>query len=479
MARPGVEIVSRAAPPSRGAPSDTGVWFAVGQAERGRVDEPVLIRNMTDFTKHFGSRVSYSVLYDAVDVFFREGGAQAYVLRIAGPAGTADTVTLNDAAAAPSIAVDSVGPGSTELSVDVDAGSAAGTFVLKVYLDGVEVDRSHALASPADAASWALTSAYVRVRALGAEVPAAIADPVVLAGGADDRAAITDVHRVAALDRLSRTLGPGQVSIPGATTTDAHVGLLEHARVANRVALLDAPNSADSASYLAADAALTAGVGSPLDLERGALFGPHIVVPGVVRGTTRTTPPSASVAGLIARSDGLTGNPNVPAAGEAGELRYALGLSQGAFSDADRESLNEAGVDLFRPVYGAVRLYGYRTVSPDPAWRSLAAARTRMAIENQAGAIGESFMFAQLDGKGHKLAEFNGALRGMLAGFYNTGALYGETTDEAFTVETGPAVNTPETLANDELRAVIGIRTSPFAELVYIEIVKVPITEAL
>lgn len=476
MTRPGVEIVSRAAPPSSGYPSDTGVWFAVGQADRGRTDGPVLIRNMSEFTKHFGNRVSYSVLYDALEAFFREGGSTAQVLRVVGPAATVDTATLNDAGAAPAIAVDSIGAGATGLSVDVDA--VTDGYILRVLLDGVEVERSGTLVTPTDAVNWANKSAYIRVRALGANAPIATGAATDLAGGSDDRAAITDAVRIAALDKLPRTLGPGQVSIPGATTTDAHTGLLEHAEATNRVALLDLPDSADAASLktgLDADRAATTAEAA----QRGAAFGPWIVAPGVVRNTTRTIPPSASVAGLIARSDGLTSNPNVPAAGEAGELQFALGLSQGVFADADRESLNATGANLFREVYGSVRLYGYRPVSTDEAWRSLAAARTRMAIENQAAAIGEKFMFAQLDGKGQKLAEFNGALRGMLAGFYNIGALYGSTADEAFVVDTGSSVNTPETLANDELHAVIGIRTSPFAELVYIEIVKVPITEAL
>jgi hypothetical protein len=34
-------------------------------------------------------------------------------------------------------------------------------------------------------------------------------------------------------------------------------------------------------------------------------------------------------------------------------------------------------------------------------------------------------------------------------------------------------------LANNELHAKVGLRVSPFAELVYIEVTKVPITEVL
>lgn len=481
MTRPGVEVVSRAAPPVRGFSSETGAWFVVGLAERGRTDKPVLVRNMSDYAKHFGARVSYGSLYDSLDVFFREGGTVAYVARVVGPAAVVDTVTFQTAALADAIAVDSLGAGATALSVEVVDGRTAGTFALRVLLDGVEVERSGDLADPAEAASWSTSSNYVRVRAIGPDnpAPAAATD---LAGGNDDRAAVTDVHRVAALGLFEETYGRGQVSIPGATTADAHGGLLEHAGSHNRVALLDAPDSASDTTLIAAADAIRTAVG-PATTERGALFAPWVVVPGVVRGTNRTVPPSAGAAGLIARSDSTGGNPNVPAAGDNGVARYAVDVSQAGWTGPVRQTLNEEGVNLFRPMEGGVRLYGYRTLV-DPygggqPWLSLASARLRMAIEDAAERIGESFMFAQLDGRGHKVAEFNGALTGMLAGFWQMGALYGETSDEAFIVDTGPSVNTPDTLANNELRAAIGLRMSPFAEMVHIEIVKIPITEAL
>lgn len=481
MTRPGVEVVSRAAPPARGYPSETGTWFVAGLTDRGPVDKPVVLQNMGDYTKHYGDRVTYSVLYDALDVFFREGGTKAVVIRVVGPNATVDTVNLADAAAADTLAVDSIGPGATGLSVAVLVGRADGSYVLQILLDGVEVERTPDLFTPTDAVTWSSGSSYVRVRSIGANNPAVV-DVTALGGGSDDRAGITDDNRVAALGLFDETYGPGQVSIPGATTTAAQVGVLDHAQAFNRFALLDEPDSPSSAVLIATNDALR-GVADPASLERGAIFGPWEVVPGFVRGTTRITPPSAETAGLIARSDSVTSNPNIPAAGENGEARYALDLSQPNWDGATRQELNESGVNVFRSLFGAVRLYGYRTLvdpdGPSQPWLSIAAARTRMAIENDAKNLGESFMFDQIDGKGLKVAEFNGALTGLLSGYWKRGALYGETAADAFVVDTGPSVNTPETLANNELHAVIGLRMSPFAELVYIEVVKVPITEAL
>lgn len=482
MVRPGVNITSRVAVPPRGAPTDTGVAFMAGLTERGRTDQAVLIRNMTEYGTHFGGRVSYGLLYDSLETFFREGGTEAYVARVVGPAATKDTITLNDAVAAPSIAVDSIGEGAVGLTAQVVAGSAAGTFVLVIALDGVEVERSYDLADPAAAVAWATASSYVRVRALGAGDPAVIG-ATALATGDDQRGSITDTERATALSRFTKALGPGQVLYPGATTSSIAEALLEHAQANNRFALLDGADTPTSGTLTAAaDAIRALGTLAAEAEEFGMLLAPWILVPGLTRGTTRTVPPSALAAGLMARSDAETGNPNEAAAGSAGESRYAVGLSQPEWTDALRETLNTKGVNVFRSVYGAVRLYGFRTLTDPvtaPGYLAASNARLRMAISAEADALGEEFLFDQLDGRGVTIAKFNGGLAGILLKWWNLGALYGNTAEEAFAVDTGAAVNTPTTLSNNELRAVLSTRMSPFGEAVTMEIVKVAITESL
>lgn len=482
MPRPGVNVKTRATAPARSAPTNTGVWFVAGITERGRTDAPVKVRNLGEFTKHFGGRTSWGTLYDALDTFFHEGGAEAVVQRVVGPAATLATIALTGAAAAASIAVDAIGAGTSVLSVQAVAGEAAGTFRLVILDNGVEVERSIDLASPAEAVAWGLTSDYVRVRATGSVNPTTGGAAVALAGGNDDRAAITDTHRTAALAKFLRNLGPGQVSIPGATTIVVHTALLQHAESFNRFALLDAPDSASDATVEAAATAIRAAhTDANGTITHGlAPLAPWVTVPGVVRGTVRTVAPSALVAGLIARSDTRNG-PNTPAAGVNGEAQWAIGLSQPEWTDTVRERLNLRGITVIRPVYGAVRVYGWRTAAPEgtSSWVNAGHARTRMAITAEADALGEAFLFAQIDGRGQKVAEFGGALNGMLQRFYANGSLYGESAAEAFSVDVGPGVNTPTTLGNNELRAVLTVRVSPFAEVATIEIVKVPITENL
>lgn len=478
MVRPGVNVLSRATPPSRGIPVDTGVLFAAGLFDEGPANKATLVRNLGDVTRIFGPRVSYSVMYDAMDAFFRTGGSQAYLVRIVGPAATVATKTLNDTAALPTLRVDAIGPGAygATISVAVTAGTGANTYVLTFTRGGVVIETTPSLATPTDAVAWSQTSNYVRITDLASATVApgnrpAVAAAAALVGGADDRASVTDVVRTAALANFGRALGPGQVACPGSTTTVMHQALRDHARANNRIALCDAPDTATLATLTA----LTAG----LNDEYGATFAPWITVPGLVPNTLRTVPPSTVAAGLMAAEDAI--GPNNPAAGSNGQADWAIGVTR-EWIDVDRQTLNAAGIDLFRSVYGAVRLYGYRTTADpvaNPGWLALSNQRLRMAITARALNIAEQFVFDQIDGNGRKFAEFGGALVGMLLEYYNTGQLYGTTPDNAFAVDTGPQVNTPVTIGNNELHAVITTKMSPFAEEVDIEIVKVGTAESV
>lgn len=487
MARPGVEVVTRTAPPSRGAPTDTGVAFFAGLTEKGPSNVATLLHNLGDFTKYYGDRPLGMILYDACDLAFRKGCTGIWVGRAVGPAAAVDTHTFNDAGAAPSVAVDTIGPGSSGLSVAVEVGSVGGTFIFVITDDtDAVVEQSRNLLSPADAVVWGQTSAYVRVRAVGANNPAVTA-AAALAGGTDDRVNVTDAQRAAALNLFPKGLGPGQVAYPGATTSVMHAALFNHAQANNRFALVD-PQDTPSATTLEAEADGDRAEGTLLALAEtyGMIAGaPWHVVRGVTGGTTRTIPPSAVTAGLIAQSDYRTGNPNVPAAGANGDSSdVTLALSQPGWTDDVREALNDKGVNVTRELYGGFRLYGFRTLAdpadPDAsAYLSAGAARARMAIVTETEAYAEQFVFAQIDGQGQTIARFKGGLIGILQKFWTLGALFGPTAADAFVVDTGPTVNTPDTLANNELHAVIGLRMSPFAELVYIEVVKVPSNQTL
>ena len=206
---------------------------------------------------------------------------------------------------------------------------------------------------------------------------------------------------------------------------------------------------------------------------------PWLTYPGPA-GAPVTVPYSGVQAALIARADAATGNPNEAAAGANGMHRGTLGLSQ-TYDDATRKSLNEQGVTLAKEKYGAIRTYGGRTAAgpADTNWLPFGNARVLMAIAHEADAVAENYVFRQIDGGRRLFAALETDLNGVCLRYFNLGALFGDSAEEAFDVDTGPQVNTLATIAAQEIHAVIRLRVSPFGEWVAIDVVKVPIQQAL
>jgi Phage tail sheath protein. len=81
MTRPGVEVITSDQPVPRSAPTNTGVWFAVGKTAIGPVTA-TLVRSLSQYVNTYGDRTGGQDLYDAVDAYFREGGSQVYIAAI-------------------------------------------------------------------------------------------------------------------------------------------------------------------------------------------------------------------------------------------------------------------------------------------------------------------------------------------------------------------------------------------------------------
>jgi len=476
MARPGVTVTTRDAPSASGPPIQTGTAFIVGTSERGASDRAQRIESIADFARLYGDRQSFSYLYDAVDTFFREGGGSAYISRVIGPAAVAAHVDLEDNAD-PTITVTANGEGDWANDYTVSITVATGITTLTVRDGDDEIVDTYATADGKDGLLAYDGFKYIVLSDAhaGGGDPIAVTDAA-LAGGSDDLGGITADEYETALNLFVGGLGPGQVLAPGQTDADVHAFLLEHAESHNRVALLDAPNTSVLASIeAAASDARDTGLGS-----YGAMFAPWVKIPSSAAGASRTVPYSAVQAGLEARRDRVASQ-NIPAAGRQYPLSYAQSLVT-EFTDDDRTELIEYGVNTAHSVGGVRETYGYRTLADpqsEPNWLQFNYSRLRMAITAQAQDIGESFLFSQIDGRGLKLSEFGAAIGGMLLDFFVLGSLYGDSPQEAFNVDVGSSVNTAETIAAGELHAVAAVRMSPHAEMVIIEIVKTPVTQAV
>jgi hypothetical protein len=432
---------------------------------------------MDQFNTVFGSRQSYSVLYDAVETFFGEGGNRVFIGRVVGPGATLGTLNLMDSGAGVSLVVNANGPGawSANYKVGIIAGTAPQSVQIQVSDASNNIlEQSGDLLTQGAAVAWSAYSNYVRIT-LGATalmpVPVAL---TAMSAGNDQRAAVTDNEWAVALASFSLALGPGQVSQPGRSSSVAYNQIKTHVEANNRVGILDLPNSPTSTVIKAAAAGVTS--------RFCASFGPWVVIPGLTVGTVRTVPPCALVAGLVARNDPSLST-NAPAAGNEGISKYCTDLSQPDWDDPTRTDLNNNACNVIRRMLGGIRNYGWRALVNsvnDPSWVNFGNGRLYMDLSAELNAIGENYVFAQIDGQnGQTINLFNAALSGAMLAHYQAGDLFGDTADEAYNVNTGSSVNTLQTLANNELHAVVTLKMSPFAEYVVIQIVKRQITQSL
>lgn len=509
MPRPGVDVVITDAAPSGGTILDTGQGFMVGLAERGPTDSPLELRSLRAYERACGPRVGGPTAHDSARAFFTEGGGMLYFLRLAGP-----TAKAAEAEVGPlDVSASSVGTWGNSLTVGLEAdtglrglalaaksktpakrgkaatraddeengngengngetapnGMAALVRVV-VRRSGAVVERSYLVDTAEAAIEWAASfSAYVSIAADDPSAALAVVAAKPLAGGVSNTNITPEIVGTT-LDYFGSGLGPGQVAYPGATDNATHAAILDYVERTKRCALLDLVDGPD-------DLAIAADV---MGLYRysGSRFGqalvPRLRYPGPASSTTVLVPFSAVQMGVIARRDRETGNPNDPAAGDVAFTR-ARGLNR-EFTDDVREELNELGATLARERGrpAVTFTYGSRTCAgPDElVWKWFGGSRVVMAITHEGDDAAEHFVHRQIDPQGRLFLELRSALVGVCDRYYQLGALYGESAEDAYDVDTSDAVNTPETIAAGEIHAAIRLVTSPPGEWVLIEISK-------
>lgn len=472
-----VDIVDQVPPPTSLA--DTATRFIAGLAHKGSTTGLLttddVITSLADFEDRYGALQSYNGNdYAAVEGFFAEGGSRLYFSRKVGPDPVEASITVPSSSSQGTFTAKYVGAYANGGTITISGG------VVTAIVDG-ETEVSPALTTVQDLIDWAATSDLIDYTP-SVSGATALTDSAArtLAGGTDDRTNIVDAQITAALARFGKDLGPGQVSLPG-DTRDAARGLLATHRIAtNRIGLWDGPDSATVSSIVtSAGTARAAGRESARGvlLLDGWLLAPP-VTPG---GAQRVVPPSASFGGLAARVD-QGGNPNVAIAGRNAISRWALGVNHPR-TDDDREDLAAAGVIPFIVKDGLVQPYDDVTpVDPDtdPEWLGAAANRFVMRVVADATAIADAHMFGAVSGTVDYNA-FGDDLTTMLRRWRTppTRALFGDTDADAFRVETGPAVNTPEVVAARQLKAVLGLKIAPNARQVIVQIANTPLTSAL
>ena len=508
---PGAYVNITSAGPAPTLPASTGNWFAVGLAA-GPANTAFPIRSLNDFQTYFGQIVNSQVtgryvisanmssltLYDALDEYFHDGGNLAYVSRIQP---TSTGVAAASSAVANAWILTANGKGTWANSSNASAAGiivtitgytvgAQTVYSANINYNGIPVASTNGLLTDTDFVNWVQS---LQVGSGGGFITAAAQAQtstlpttgntitIYLTAGTDT--AIADADAIVALTAFTALLGPGQVSYPGGTSAADWNNLVAHAIAFNRVAYLDCPNTASASTIETQVATFQA---AAADSSYAAAFAPWVVIPGVVNTSSstltspvfnRTVAPSAYAAACAAQND-ANADANSPAAGLGFASTYITGVTQ-TYIQTDLANLNADGINVIKQLPSQFVLWGFRSTAFNPAWTYLNNVRMRMQVVYQAGNLAETFVFQQIDPKGKLFGRLNGALSGLMLGYYQRGSLYGITPNLAYSVNTGPSVNTAVTIAAGAINANIAVKFSTFGEVVTINITKYNLSTAI
>lgn len=467
MTLPGPVVKSGEDSSGSSLPTGISTIFVPGLSEKGPIDAPSVATSFGQFKNVAGARAGNTALWDFVDTHFRCGGSRVVWARETGDDPKFASGKLAGASAdALGVTATSVGEWANDLDFIVTVVETTKRKVV-VKLDGAVIQEL-TFATNEEAVSWASTSPYFRFSDLGGGLPKAAT--LELSGGTDDRESAEDANLEAALALFTEDYGSGKVVLPGHTSTSAQKIAQAHAEAYGRTTRLDGIDG-PKAEVLSQAAALRA----EATARYGGILWPWAVVKGIAPGTTRTVPYSAVDTALAARNAAAGLAPNDAAAGDLGIAPdFVLGLSQPALTKDEREEMNDAGVNVAREMLGSVRMYGYRTlVNPliDDTWIDLGNADLYAFIKAECNAIGERFVLKKIDGHGKLAGKLASAISSEVLGpLYDLDALVGETAPEAYEVDVGPSINTPESIAAKRLRAKVRAHMAGMAEIVEIEL---------
>lgn len=473
MPRPQVTFVQQDTPAPRPAPTATDPCFFCGPTERGPVGTPTApVRSFAEWTRLYGGRTdSYAAMSDDVETYFQTGGRVAWTSRQVGPAPVLATATAVDGSAAATMRIDAANAGAWGNSLRYAIANATTTFTVTIT-STADTTLSEVLgpfSTVTEAANTSASSPNVRLVDIGpsALLPATVA-ATALTSGTDDAASITNTQRQTAMDALTYGLGPGQVRMP--QQTSAKSILQTHADTHNRFALPDPVDATSASSFTTEAAAARALTGA----DQSGFFGPWANVQGTSTTTTRAVPWGAIEAGLIAKADVITGNPNRAAAGPlyGAPGPFVLGV-RATFTDTELDTLHDAGVNVARVYNNVLQTRGFRTLvskTSSPLDYQANYARTYMAIRAQGEAALDRVLFEQLD---DALEQATRDLTGILTGFESVGAIHprvdpdtGARVDDAFRV----VVEVDE---DDTLIAYLSVRPHPHVEFAQLTLSRV------
>ncbi|MGJ4729995.1 phage tail sheath family protein [Luteimonas sp. SDU82] len=267
--------------------------------------------------------------------------------------------------------------------------------------------------------------------------------------GIPDAPAASDYAQALAVATLPDEVGV--IAAPGASAWCADAAgvcrvLVEEAERAGarRFAVLDAPPGADPD----AACALAAGIHS----SRGALYYPWVQAAAEGPGVGRLLPPSGFVCAVYARTDRERGVHKAPA---NALLASAVGLEREVASTLG-DRLNAQGVNCLRQFPGrGVRVWGARTLSPDPEWKYVP---VRRFVDQLETSIEHGLRWVAFERNGPELwARVRAAVEQFLVARWREGALQGNKAEQAMFVRCDTSTMTGADIEGGRLVCEVGV----------------------
>jgi phage tail sheath protein FI len=349
----------------------TSIALFIGWAPRGPTDRARRLTSFADFERLYGGLDRRSLLGYAVRHFYANGGADAYVLRIADDdAETAETA-IGDLTVRASSPGDWANDYKVRLARRTDDATRFRLEVLHAPSNDAVVESFENLSMTAADPRYVQTvingkSAFITVEAGSTTTPsdttvdldgsvAGAPGTVIGPADADFRTALTALFEVGgAADHIDLF---NLVCVPGLTDATT-IQELQHVCRDRRAFLIVDPADSETVSTIPATLADLTGP----DALNSALFFPWVLAPDPLQsGAIKPYPPCGFVAGIFARTDATRGVWKAPAGSEAG-INGAAGLTI-TMSDPENGQLNPLAINCLRtlPVYGNV-VWGSRTL---------------------------------------------------------------------------------------------------------------------
>ena len=459
----------------------------LGETERGPV-QPKRILSWREFQRHFdGMFGETQYLPYAVQGFFLNGGDRCYVSRILDHkrSQTAHVQFGN-------LTVRAIGPGDwgNRIAVRIDQGSSDNTFNLSVFYwrtmsNAVgESSRTESIQNlPQPHLSEEFTelvfeegspnsvekvinnrgSCLITVHRAGSCTEIPVGKPLhYLLGGDDGEAVRLEYYqgsqgegKLTGLTALEHLDDIAIVYVPNAYEMDGLPDLLmthcEKRR--DRFAILDVRQGQKTIDDL------TPMTDRPS--KHAAIYYPWLKILDPESKSLKLVPPGGHVAGIYARTDLLRGVHKAPANEEvlgALELEFAI-------SDTQQDVLNPRGINVIRvfPDRG-LRVWGARTLSPDPQWKYINVRRLFNFIE---ASIHQGTQWAVFEPNNETLwANVRRSIADFLRIQWRNGALQGLKEEEAFFVKADRTTMTQDDIENGHLVVEIGLATIKPAEFI-------------